>query len=1350
MKTQLPFFPILRPFVRPLAVGLAAGLFAGAFATQAALLVHVPYDNDTATNRGTGGSSFNGTLQGSATYTTDAALGTGAISLDGFGSYVSHGPSPLGGATNRTVSIWTKNSILPSDGQRSLLAFGSAAGSPNGSKMDFDVDASAAPSGVGRLEIGVNGGRTSPNYTSPGVNSNEWTLVTFTWSASRGSSMNGGRFFVNGRFVYAPGNASPALNTSNGVFSAFAVGKSANDPIALPTVQQYFPGLLDDVAIWDETLADIEALGLYQVASDPALQYDAGQFQQLRALHQAGSGSVTIGSRVWEFATSLPGVGGLTNITLGTVLVLNTNNSGNQTGVANWADVAPEIVVQPVSVTNVVGTTATLSVGALGKGLQYQWYFTNGPVTGATGATLVRDPLALAHHGPYTVVVTNQYGRRTSEVATITVLGNTPPFLTAWPSNLTVIKGQPASFSVGADGSPTLLYQWRKNGTPQGSPLTTNVYSIAATAYSDQGNWDVVVTNNFGSVTSTPPALLTVRDVTPPVIANATNLIVASAGPAGAVVNLAHVTAMDDRDGGIPVSISPAGPLYPPGISVVTASATDAGGNNVKAYFTVTVFPGTALSQTNFFDNFEVSEYSYDINLGFSAGRQRGVLAPIAYAELATRAQYGQFDYLSLVGDFTYPGTLYLNPSSPNPNFASATPAHEFLESPNFAVEFDVNPSGGTGTADWAAVAIGSPYPHVFPDSTVNGMGFLFRGNNQITVNQNQQQTLLANYPWSLPTPPYRVRLQVQASAFDGSPAIVRGFVNGTPFPITSNAVSGLVYEYVKTNGFVNNYIVLSGYAQNAGAVVHTFDNFTVTALPTVFASPSELATVVGRSNQTFLVTVPPSLVATGAVSVIVSNANPAIAQMLGEAGGLLTLDFSSGGPSAKLVTLVGLAAGSTTLTLRDPSVAVAIGGKPVTVQVSGLPVRILNGSFEEPPLPAVPGYGVIPGWADSLTTSNGVSPNLAFGGVIANNSHSSHGRNVGFLQGIGVLGAFDGMLSTTISNLVPGRAYEVSFLVNAQQGAEANALLGVLLDGNTRPSAQVDAVGASPSGYKPVSLVLTAATSTATLAVSNSTASASGLLVDNFEVQELQPQRWHFAPWTGDADSGISSASTYTHTYNLGEAVNVTLNGVNFTGVGGANPSMPDRFSYTAGNVLVPNAQNNLTGSSFNLGGAFVYGNARLTLQGLTPGATYQLRLFGAGFGANDGRRVATFTGGGQGLTVDENQFEAGNGIIVTYDYTASSSTEILDNRSLSSGTFHLWAFANQLVALPVQLTINQVSSTQVRIAWPAAATGYQLQASAAVASGYANLGVTPTLEGNEWVVYQDNTGQRFYRLIK
>ena len=58
----------------------------------------------------------------------------------------------------------------------------------------------------------------------------------------------------------------------------------------------------------------------------------------------------------------------------------------------------------------------------------------------------------------------------------------------------------------------------------------------------------------------------------------------------------------------------------------------------------------------------------------------------------------------------------------------------------------------------------------------------------------------------------------------------------------------------------------------------------------------------------------------------------------------------------------------------------------------------------------------------------------------------------------------------------------------------------------------------------------------------------------------------------TGNSDAlvGLSTTKTYLDAYNFGEAVNLTINGVLFTGVGGANPTVAGVFS-TAGLVSNP-----------------------------------------------------------------------------------------------------------------------------------------------------------------------------------
>lgn len=90
------------------------------------------------------------------------------------------------------------------------------------------------------------------------------------------------------------------------------------------------------------------------------------------------------------------------------------------------------------------------------------------------------------------------------------------PFILTQPANQTVPPGSNATFSVTADGTPNLRYQWRFNGAPlvgaSGSSLT-----IANVQSNKLGKYSVTITNGFGSVLSSN-ALLALNVPPVPVI----------------------------------------------------------------------------------------------------------------------------------------------------------------------------------------------------------------------------------------------------------------------------------------------------------------------------------------------------------------------------------------------------------------------------------------------------------------------------------------------------------------------------------------------------------------------------------------------------------------------------------------------------------------------------------------------------------------------------------------------------------------------------------------------------------------------------------------------------------------
>ncbi|HSU54759.1 MAG TPA: LamG-like jellyroll fold domain-containing protein [Candidatus Dormibacteraeota bacterium] len=92
----------------------------------------------------------------------------------------------------------------------------------------------------------------------------------------------------------------------------------------------------------------------------------------------------------------------------------------------------------------------------------------------------------------------------------------TPPFIVGQPPSQAVLIGSTVSFSVVAGGSSPLAYQWTFNGT---NLLSATFSSLARTnvQISDAGNYAVLITNAFGSITSSN-ALLTVTSAPPLIV----------------------------------------------------------------------------------------------------------------------------------------------------------------------------------------------------------------------------------------------------------------------------------------------------------------------------------------------------------------------------------------------------------------------------------------------------------------------------------------------------------------------------------------------------------------------------------------------------------------------------------------------------------------------------------------------------------------------------------------------------------------------------------------------------------------------------------------------------------------
>ncbi len=153
----------------------------------------------------------------------------------------------------------------------------------------------------------------------------------------------------------------------------------------------------------------------------------------------------------------------------------------------------------------------------------YRWYFqaTNivqtvtNEQTGTTTNSLTRSNVQLAQEGEYQVVVGNQFGAATSEVATLTV--QVPLKILTNPVSQSVTQGSTVVFSVVVESSANLTYEWQRNGVTLPGATSSNLTLVEVSA-SDAGGYRVVISSSDSERATSQEATLTVTVPQPPVI----------------------------------------------------------------------------------------------------------------------------------------------------------------------------------------------------------------------------------------------------------------------------------------------------------------------------------------------------------------------------------------------------------------------------------------------------------------------------------------------------------------------------------------------------------------------------------------------------------------------------------------------------------------------------------------------------------------------------------------------------------------------------------------------------------------------------------------------------------------
>jgi len=218
--------------------------------------------------------------------------------------------------------------------------------------------------------------------------------------------------------------------------------------------------------------------------------------------------------------------------------VVVSNSAGSVTSAAatltvKAVAVAPTVLTQPQASSALDGGTATFSVGVSGTGpFTYRWQRNGTDIADAMGASYTTPVLALADtDAVYSVVVGNGGGSVTSSTAALTVKPR-PPAISGAPVSASVASGQTVNFSVAADGSAPLSYQWQRNGSNIAGATAANYTTAALTAGDSGAQYRVIVSNAASAVTSNAATVTVTTATVAPSVTTAPQAVSVTVGQA--------------------------------------------------------------------------------------------------------------------------------------------------------------------------------------------------------------------------------------------------------------------------------------------------------------------------------------------------------------------------------------------------------------------------------------------------------------------------------------------------------------------------------------------------------------------------------------------------------------------------------------------------------------------------------------------------------------------------------------------------------------------------------------------------------------------------------------------------
>ena len=300
-------------------VMVAVGLMAGG--ASAALIGHYPLETITGgtTTPDTTGINGDGTLNGGVTLSAGAGKIGGAFSFNGSSAnYV--GIQDAGfGQTAFTASVWFQPTSI---GAGDPLANWTNSGpSPRTFIIRTGTALQTYVRENGSAQIGGNNAFSTESLTTTDFNH---AVITYDGQTLRA--------YLNGELSTDVRSFASPRPIGQGVQGTAAIGGRGSS-------EGNMDGLVDDVAFWDETLTDGEVAAIFNLANEPALNYDASVADLLLQVFDGALAEVEVGGLTWVQSTGLGGGAGDVVDLGGGDFFLNLDGTA---GVSTLSDVIPE------------------------------------------------------------------------------------------------------------------------------------------------------------------------------------------------------------------------------------------------------------------------------------------------------------------------------------------------------------------------------------------------------------------------------------------------------------------------------------------------------------------------------------------------------------------------------------------------------------------------------------------------------------------------------------------------------------------------------------------------------------------------------------------------------------------------------------------------------------------------------------------------------------------------------------------------------------------------------------------------------------------------------------------------